>query len=109
MATPVNDLGTWTVGQLLPNWEFLLGRDNRLFDLTGVATNQLSLLLYNISKVSIGTGGGSFVINNFVPAVVTYTQITADMTVQLAYIKIKVNFGGTAPDYSDFIKIIVQN
>ena len=107
MAFPINDLGTWTVGQLTPNFELLLGRDNRLFDLTGVTANQLSLLLYNASKVQIGTGAGSFAINNFIPAVVTYTQVAADMITTLAYVKVKVNFGGTSPDFSDFIKIQV--
>lgn len=109
MAIPINDLGQWAVGQLAPSWEMELGRDNRVLDLTGVATNQLSLIVYNSGKVQTGTGTGAFTINNVKPGVVTYTQTLADMaTAGTFYYRVKVNFGGTAPDFSDYIHIQIN-
>ena len=108
MAIPVNDLGQWAVGQLSPVWELVLARDNRLMDLTGVATNQLSLIIYNANKVQTGTGGGSFTINNVKPGVVTYTQVAGDMVAATAFVRVKVNFNGTTPDFSDYIKIVIN-
>src|ERR1700693_3244728 len=107
MDIPINDLGQWTEGQLFPSWELPLVRGSRIMDLTGVVISQLSLLLYNASFVNIGTGGGSFVINNVVPGVVTYAQATGYITVALAYVKIKVNFSSRTPDFSDFVRIKV--
>ena len=108
MTILINDLGQWTVGQLSPNFEMILARDNRLFDLTGVSTNQLSLIIYNSAKVQTGTGGGSFVINNVKPAVVTYSQVAADMVTATSFLRVKVNFNGTTPDFSDYIKIVIN-
>ena len=109
MALPVNDLGQWAVGQLSPTWELVMMRDSRLFDLTGVSTNQLSLIIYNSNKVQTGTGAGSFAINNIKPAVVTYSQATADMAnAGTYYLRVKVNFNGTTPDFSDYIKIQIN-
>lgn len=107
MTVLVNDLGQWAVGQLSPNFEFVFARDNRLFDLTGVLVGQLSLILYNSNKVQTGTGGGSFTINNVKPGVVTYAQIAGDMVAATAFVRVKVNFNGTTPDFSDYIKIVV--
>lgn len=105
----VNDLGQWAIGQLSPVWELILARDNRLFDLTGVTVGQLSLIIYNANKVQTGTGAGSFVINNVKPAVVTYTQASADMaSAGTFYLRVKVNFNGTTPDFSDYIKLQVN-
>ena len=110
MTVLINDLGQWTVGQLSPNWEFILARDNRLFDLTGVTVGQLSLIIYTSAKVvaSNSPGAGTFTINNVKPGVVTYTQAAADMVVGTAYVRVKVNFNGTTPDFSDYIKIVIN-
>ena len=106
----INDLGLWRVGQLSPQWEIPLVRDTRTFDLTGVTLNLLNLLIYNSAKVQIGTGGGSIFVNNVVPAVITYTQVAADVAnVGTFYFRICVNFNGNAPDYSDYIHIQIQS
>lgn len=102
----IGDLGNWTVGQLYPNWEISLARDSRIFDLTGVTTGQLSLLIYNAAKVQTGTGAGTFTINNVKPGVVTYAQAAADVaSAGTFYFRLKVNFNNLTPDYSDFIHI----
>lgn len=109
MAIPVNDLGNWTVGQLSPVWELPLARDSRVMDLTGVTTGQLSLIIYNANKVQTGTGAGTFAINNAKPGVVTYTQASADMaSAGTYYLRVKVNFNGSTPDYSDFVKLVIN-
>src|SRR6266704_3030917 len=106
---PVNDLGSWTVGQLSPHWELPLSRDSRVMDLTGVTTNQLSLIIYNSAKTQTGTGAGSFTINNAKPGVVTYAQASADLaSAGTFYFRVKINFNGVSPDYSDLIKIIIN-
>ena len=117
-TTPVNDLGNWTVGQLLPAWEFPLTRTDangnvtRAMDLTGVTTGQLSLIIYNSTKTQqIGTGQGAFVISNSKPGVVTYTQKTGSSDIATAgtlYFRVEVNFNGTSPDYSDYVHIQVS-
>lgn len=109
MAIPVNDLGQWAVGQLSPVWELPLARDNRVMDLTGVTTGQLSLIIYNSNHVQTGTGAGSFAINNAKPGVVTYTQATGDMAnAGTFYYRVKVNFNGTTPDFSDYVHIQIN-
>lgn len=109
MAYPINDLGAWRVGQLTPTWEILLVRDSRTFDLTGITVNLITLIMYNAAKVQIGMGGGSIAINNFTPAVITYSQVPADMAATgTFYYRVCINFGGNAPDYSDFIKIQIN-
>lgn len=110
MAYPINDLGAWRIGQLTPAWEMVMVRDSRVYDLTGVTTNLLSLIIYNAAKVQIGTGGGVFALNNAIPAVITYTQVAADLAnVGTFYLRICVNFNSNAPDYSDYIKLTVQS
>jgi len=113
----INNLGNWTVGQLYPAWELPLvrtdanGNISRAMDLTEVSASQLSLLIYNSAKTKIGTGGGSFVINNAKPAIVTYTQNPAASGLTAAgtfYYRVEVNFNGT-PDYSDYIQIVIAN
>jgi len=107
----INDLGQWTVGQLYPNWEMPLVRDTRTMDLTGIANNQLSLVIYSSAKVQIGTGAGTFAINpaGIKPGVVTYTQVAADMaTTGTFYYRVKINFGVMSPDFSDYIKIVIN-
>ncbi len=116
--TPVNDLGSWTVGQLSPAWEFPLTRTDangnvtRTMDLTGVTAGQLSLIIYNSAKTQIiGTGQGTFAINNIKPGVVTYTQKTGTSDIATAgtfYFRVEVNFNGNAPDYSDYVHIQVN-
>jgi hypothetical protein len=109
MAVAVGDLGQWAVGQLAPNWELSLARDSRVFDLSGVTTGQLSLIIYNSVKAQIGMGTGTFVINNVKPGVVTYIQSSADMAnAGTFYLRLKVNFNGTSPDFSDYIRIQIN-
>lgn len=117
MAIPVNDLGQYAVGQLSPVWELPLirtdanGNITRVMDLTGVTANQLSLIIYNANKVQIGTGAGSFTIPSagVKPGVVTYTQAVADMaSAGTFYYRVKVNFNGTTPDFSDYIHIQIN-
>ena len=116
MAIPVNELGNWTVGQLAPNWEFPLvrtdanGNLSRVMDLTGVTTAQLSLLIYNAAKTQTGTGTGTFTINNAKPGVVTYAQSASDMQNSgTYYFRVRINFNGTTPDYSDYVHISIAN
>ncbi len=106
---PVNDLGQWAVGQLSPSWELPLVRDNRVMDLTGVTTGQLSLIIYNASKVQTGTGAGSFTIKNVKPGVVVYAPASADMaSAGTFYYRVKINFNGTTPDFSDYIHMQIN-
>lgn len=85
--------------------------NNTIMDLTGVTTNQLSLIIYNSSKVQTGTGTGAFAITSAKPGIVTYAPISADVPVTAAqyYVRVGVNFNSTTPDYSDFISWIVQS
>jgi len=110
MATlPMNDLGNWAIGQLFPTWEFPLMRDSRTMDLTGVTANQISLIIYNSAKTQTGTGAGTFVINNAKPGVVTYTQQSGDMaSAGTFYLRVKVNYNGSTPDYSDYVHINIS-
>ncbi len=118
MATiPVNNLGTWTVGQTYPNWELPMvrtdanGNVSRVMDLTGVTTGQLSLIIYNSAKAvaSNSPGAGTFTINNAKPGTVTYAQSSADMaTAGTYYLRVRINFNNATPDYSDYIQLVVQ-
>ncbi len=116
-TTPVNNLGNWTVGQKSPNFEIPMvrtdanGNISRVMDLTGVTANQLSLILYTSAKAvaSNSPGAGSFVINNSKPGNVTYAQDVADMVTGVAFVRVKVNFSGTSPDFSDLIAITIAN
>lgn len=116
MATiPINNLGSWAVGQLYPNWELplvrtdALGNITRTMDLTGVSAGQLSLIIYNSSKAQVGTGAGTFTINNAKPGTVTYAQASADMaTSGTYYLRVKINFNGATPDFSDYIQMVVS-
>ena len=117
-TTPVNNLGNWAVGQLYPNWELPLtrtdanGNVSRVMDLTGVQVSQLSLIIYTAAKVVAANspGAGSFAINRAKPAVVTYSQATADMaTAGTYYVRVRINFNGATPDYSDYVQIVIGN
>lgn len=111
--TPVNNLGNWTVGQTYPNWELSLARTDangqvsRTMDLTGVTTGQLSLILYTSAKAvaSNSPGVGTFTITQAKPGIVTYAQATADMVATVAFVRVKINFNSTTPDFSDLIAI----
>lgn len=96
----------WAIGQLNPPWIIPLVRDNNtIFDLTGVTANQISLVIYNASKVPTGTGAGTVTIKSVKPGIITYTLASADVPTAAGtyYLRIKVNFGGTTPDFSDYI------
>lgn len=95
----------WAVGQLSPLWTITLTRDGGIMDITGVTTNQLSLLIYNNSQAQTGTGQGTFSIIEAKPAIVTYQLNSADVPTVTGnyYVRVKVNFNGTTPDMSDYI------
>jgi hypothetical protein len=102
----------WAKGQLSPSWTIPMVRDNGAqMDLTGVnASSQLSLVIYNANYIQTGTGAGTFAILETFPAMVRYTPASPDAaTSGTFYVRIVVNFGGTAPDMSDFILWQVQN
>ena len=101
----------WRVGQLSPIWTISLSRDNSEMDLTGVTANQISLIIYNSSKVVTGTGAGAFAILQIKPGIVTYTPVSADIpsTAGQYYARIEVNFNGTSPDFSDYISWVIQS
>ena len=116
VTTPINNLGIWTVGQLSPNWELPLSRVDangtfsRIMDLTGVTTGQLSLIIYTSARAvaSNSPGAGTFTITQVKPGIVTYAQASADVaTSGVYYLKVKINFNGTTPDYSDYISITI--
>lgn len=115
--TPVNTLGAWTVGQLAPTWELSLartdanGNPSRIMDLTGVTTNQLSMILYTAGKAvaTNSPGTGVFTITDVKPGIVTYAQASGDMVTTVAFVRVKINFNGTNPDLSDLIAIVIQN
>jgi hypothetical protein len=103
-------INPWTVGQLSPTWTIQMIRDeNIVMDLTGVIANQLSLSIYNASKVQIGTGAGTFVITSAYPGIVTYAPASADVsTAGSYYLRVKINFNNTSPDFSDYIPWTLQ-
>lgn len=104
-------ISPWAKGQTSPTWTILMARDNgAAMSLTGVATNQLSLVIYNASFAQIGTGAGAFTIVNANPGIVTYAPATADSaTTGSLYVRVVVNFNGTNEDMSDYIPWSVQN
>jgi len=103
-------ISPWALGQLSPVWTIVMARDSKPMDLTGVTTNQLSLLIYNANHVQTGTGAGTFTIVDANPGVVTYQLVLADVptTVGTYYVRVKVNFNNMSPDLSDYINWIIQ-
>jgi hypothetical protein len=107
-------ISPWTVGQLSPLWTLPMTRDNgKVMDLTGVTTGQLSLIIYTSSKTlaSNSPGVGTFTIEQVKPGIVTYQLASADVpsTAGQYWVRVKVNFGGTLPDFCDYISWIIQN
>lgn len=104
-------ISPWRVGQLSPIWTINMIRDNNtIMDLTGVTTGQLSLIIYNSSKVATGTGVGTFAITSTLPGVVTYQLASGDVPVAAGqyYCRVGIDFNGTAQDYSDYLSWIIQ-
>lgn len=102
----------WRVGQLSPVWTINMVRDNNtIMDLTGVTTGQLSLIIYNASRVITGTGAGTFTITSAQPGIVTYQLVSGDVptTAGQYWIRVGINFNSTAEDYSDYISWIIQS
>lgn len=95
----------WAVGQLSPTWTVPMQRDGgTVMDLTGVTTGQLSLVIYSATYAKVGTGAGTFTILNARPGVVRYAPASADVaTAGTYYVRITINFNGTALDASDYI------
>lgn len=105
-------ISPWRVGQLSPLWTLNLVRDNNtLMNLTSVTTGQLSLVIYNSSKVITGTGAGTFAITSTSPGIVTYQLASADVPVTAGqyYVRIGINFSGALPDYSDYLSWVIQS
>lgn len=107
----MSGISPWRVGQLSPIWTIPMIRDNStIMDLTGVTTGQLSLIIYNSSKVVTGTGAGTFLIKQSVPGIVTYQLVSGDVPVAagINYVRVEINFNSTSPDFSDWIPWIIQ-
>ncbi len=107
-------ISPWRVGQLSPTWTINMVRDgNNVMDLTGVTTNQLSLIIYTSSKTlaSNSPGVGAFAITQANPGIVTYAPASQDVPTSAGvyYVRVEVNFNGTRPDYSDYIPWIIEN
>lgn len=105
-------ISPWRVGQLSPTWTINMIRDdNTIMNLTGVTTGQLSLIIYNSSKVVTGTGAGTFTITSTLPGIVKYQLASADVPSTLGqyYCRVGINFNGTAQDYSDYLSWIIQS
>lgn len=113
-------ISPWTIGQLSPIWTVVLMRQilqsdgtltNKPMDLTGVSTGQITMLVYNASKVLTITGTGTVAIVDAVPGIITYQLVSTDIptTPSTYYIKFKVNYNGTTPDYSSYITWVVEN
>lgn len=117
-------ISPWRVGQLSPTWKITMLRDfsdaNAVMDLTGMQTSQLSLVIYatqstsasqSVQKVQIGTGAGSFAITQVSPGVVTYALAVADVPTVPGqyYVRVGVDFGGTEPDYCDYIPWLIES
>lgn len=106
-------ISPWAKGQLSPTWTIPMTRDNgNVMDLTGVTANQLSLVIYTLSGgtyTQSGTGAGTFTILSAKPGVVRYAPASADVaTAGTFYVRVVVNFNGTAPDPSDYILWIIN-
>lgn len=105
-------ISPWRVGQLSPIWTLNMIRDNNtIMNLTGVTTAQLSLIIYNSSKVVTGTGAGTFAIISVLPGIVTYQLASADVpsTAGSYFVRIEVNFNSSQPDYSDYLSWVIQS
>jgi len=101
----------WAVGQLEPFWTVQIIQDNNQpLPLTGVTTNQLSFIIYNASYAQIATGTGLWSIVNAADGIVQYAFATNDVPTVPGtyYVRIKVNFNGSQPFMTDYIKWIVQ-
>lgn len=103
----------WTVGQLSPTWTIPMVRDGTSeMDLTGVTTGQLSLIIYTSAKVVAANspGVGTFTISQVKPGIVTYAPASADVPSSAGqyFVRVKVNFNGTTPDFSDYISWVIQ-
>lgn len=79
--------------------------------ITGVTTAQITLLVYNASYVLIGTGIGVVAIIDADPAIITYALNIADLptTPGQYWVRFKVNFNNTTPDFSDRISWVLQS
>ena len=99
-------ISPWAVGQLSPTWTLPCTRDdNTTMVLTGVTTGQLSLVIYNSNHVLIGTGAGTFTILSASAGWVNYALAPADVTTAgTFYVRVVVDFNGTSPDMSDYIR-----
>jgi hypothetical protein len=104
-------ISPWAKGQLSPSWTIPMVRDNNTqMDLTGVTTNQLSLVIYNSNYVQTTTGNGTFSILETSPGMVRYVPASPDAgTAGTFYVRVVINFGGSTPDMSDYIQWVVQN
>ncbi len=105
-------ISPWRVGQLSPIWTINMIRDNStIMDLTGVTTGQLSLIIYNSSKVITSIGAGTFTITQVKPGIVTYALASADVPISAGtyYVRVEVNFNSTSPDFSDYILWAIQS
>lgn len=105
-------ISPWAKGQTSPTWTIICERDNdEPMILTGVLTSQLSLAIYSSNYAPVATGGGSFTIISVgdlaskTPAVVNYAPVAADSaTTGTFYVRIIVDYNGTSPDMSDYIR-----
>ena len=101
----------WAMGQLSPSWLISIDTDdNKPLDLTNVTTGQLGFLIYNSSRVQISTGGGTFSIKNAAQGLVGYALGTNDVPTIAGtyYVRVKVNFGGATPFFTDYIKWVIS-
>lgn len=109
-----NGVSPWAKGQMFPLATFALNQGvDKFLDLTGVAANQVSLIIYNSSFVQTGTGAGSFsILQTSDPAtkgLVQYAWTSADSAaLGQQYLRVKVNFSGSTPYFSDWIPWLVE-
>lgn len=116
----MSGISPWVAGQTSPTWTMLCQRDGQVFDLTGQIAGNISILFYNnvatsiyngqVSYTKVGTGVGSVTIVSYDPGIITYAPASAD-TISLTpgqyYVRVEVLFGGTSPDYSDYIPLFI--
>lgn len=71
----------WYVLDTFPGWSIPLATDNNVEDLTGINTNDITLIFRNTSvRPSVDTvGTGTFTITNAKPAILFYKPSAADV------------------------------
>lgn len=105
-------INPWPVGQLDPI-TIPLTQESKTVDLTGLAANQLSVILYSTSTVNgvktytlIGASNGTISIVQYKPGIIGWTPASGDVAAAGTFaFRVKIN---TIPHFFDYIDWTIQ-